>query len=169
MCIRDSYATASISYDGSVIVPHYVNAALSTLNPYGQLVNPYSFNNTLATLDYLSILDLSDQLWTPNGANNFLDLKRNRSIRVVLAKNNPGLKAIHFVSHSLLKQGTGSPQAADQGGAGLTINVSGSIGFEHFIVNDEAHSSSLMWLDANGYITPTKAVGNWNIAVIPDL
>tara|TARA_R110001606_G_scaffold115382_5_gene243490 strand:- start:1111 stop:6183 length:5073 start_codon:yes stop_codon:yes gene_type:complete len=119
-----------------------------------------NFNVELEGCPYLQILDMQ---WQGGASESFtfLDLQRNRDIRIVKVNNNVDLQAIRFVSHSVLKQGSQTPIAVGADLQSITIDVEGCTNFDTFVVDDAASSASLMYLDSLGFITPSSGDGGW--------
>jgi hypothetical protein len=148
--------TASVAVDGTSIVGNYISSP-------GDPFPITNFNGHLLQMEYVQVLDLSNQ---QVGATSFtyLDLQENQNIRVLNVSDNAGLKAIRFVSHSVLKNGSQAPQIPGAA-ATLTINLTGCTAFTHFIVESAESSESLHYMDDLGLIQPGSVAGGWEIAV----
>jgi hypothetical protein len=149
-----AFPTAAVVYDGTTIVGPY-------LADIGAPFGPESFNTHLQSTDYLQVLDLSDQNAIVGGFT-YLDLQKNRNLRVLNVSGNTGLKAIRFVSHSVLMTGNQSP-AIPGAAATLTVDLTGCSAFAYFIVESAESSESLHYMDVNGFITPDSVAGGWSI------
>lgn len=137
---------------------------LSGLTAYDP--NIYSnFNLELLGCPYLQVLDLQDQTSSTVQGFTFLDLQKNRSLKILKANDNTELQAIRFVSHSILKLGLDDSFVTGSDLGSITIDLEGCTGFTTFIVNDVESSMSLMHLDSHGFINPAYNGTNWEIVI----